>query len=422
MIDAIIPLPTRAELLGGSVDGLTDCADLFTNNPVRTATSRKVAVLPSITFYKIISHWGNTKCEHIVASDKRVNVFNLTNNLDKVIPIAVKMAYTLEYGGLESNTCYLFSNGINYLLCKYPKESELDSIIPIKLITSPIDTVEVTPMSVWIMKMSHVFLGGNWNDTVIDLTDYFNLNMPVNLSDPYWNLVENNTGSALSIASCISDNAFGRDDIYTGLTAFTTDICEPNQTTIDQFLQIEFHRVKYCDPLTKLFLQCRWFVRWNDLQPYTSYLDQTKRAWYNLAMSNANSTINFKGTFLPFTVGGNDDWEIYQMLTMINAASCSDFAIEVYGGCRPVIVSSDLYDPAPYDRLQGYGDIVGNYLCSLFIDITGHNGFIKGHHVTLTKTFLDEVFIVVEGSFGTYCYYLFLPYYYLTSPVLMNVR
>ena len=415
MIDYIIPIPHRAKLLGLSIDGLVDSFGILSNS-VKAAISREVAVLP-IRFYKIMSHWGGFSCEHVVATDLPVDVVNMNKNQGNIIPISVKMKKWSNDFSVDHT--YLFVNGISYLLTKYPKQWEGDDFIPTNSVIRPIGVTKLQAISLWAMELYHKFCEMLPPGDVLQIPDQFQNSHAINRNDPCWNLIEVNDHSALSIATVISDGCLNQDDLVRGIQSLIYDITNAQSIGVQEFFTLEFHRFAQIDPLTKIFLKNPWFSNWADLLPYIPTDASQRLSWWNLAMSQANATINFNGSTLPLLTA-NGDWDVFQFISMVQNTGITDFCVEVNGGCRPKIAINDLNYYGTQEQLQGFADILGNYLCQMFISLHDTPQYLKGRSVTITKTFLDEIFIVVEGTFGRYCYYVSLPYYCLTSPVLCN--
>lgn len=422
MITSMFPLPKREFMKGQSFSGYFD-KNRMMGETVRSMISREIMDLP-VFFYKLFGQFGALQCEWIVASPTTIDVFNITNmSTEVIIPISCKYRGYIQAKRSDKPNCYsttgLFFRGIEYLLTRYPCTSSLDYD------TKPMYPAYTTGYGAHrIQLVSNVpmFLGSC-------VEKAYGMHIEgARTTDAIYNnmLLSADAAFAVGLLGSLSDYSYQIEpsdfDIKDfNVIGFVEDVLSTTGEEITTYLHKAFFD-KPMDPVTMTFLMNPGYTPISQLAPYISKDKEMFGNIYNVAMQEANSTINFRGEYLPFWSNEVGSCDAFSFCDSINSSLSTHFGVEGTFMDVPKYGWHDMFYPMQNNETnEYYFKILNTSMQDLFLNMQDENGIIRGGtSVTVSRNMLDEIFIVITGQFGTVCYYVPLSLYHLINPMIIN--
>ena len=426
MIDCICPIPNRLPL-GTVLHGSTVIGQ---NNTTRlTVSGRSIRIVP-LTFYKVFSHWGKYRYEHVFATDEPFDIIHLLSYWDAtcndhftdkmgslLIPISVS-----KYGDSFART-FLFSKSINYLFHIYKTTVPL-SLCP-SLTTLLSDRYFVSDVSLEVPTFGqNLIVSGGVNSygdfQKFMFSDVLYSRMGSLGLTPYQMMLLTTMTPELPerINTCldeIASNYCSKEQIYNfidDMTAYERGTHLEHGELFEDYIYDEFPP----DPITTECLRSPTYILLNTLRPHLgdklTMLSYAKLGYsvQHDAFTQAIQTISF-----------SDSVQVvnrYDLIESIINIPITDYRIDMtWDSCDiveyPYFNTKQTILPGKY-----YLEHIHQLCRQLFLNKWASNVWYD--KVTISKNWLDELFICCQVDNKILTYYVNLAWFHLISPSLVN--
>lgn len=459
MIDCVCQIPNRLPI-NTTLHGASPLSDPIRDRiPMPPQVSgRSVRIVP-LTFYKVFSHWGSGRYEHIFATDEPFEVLNLLSYWSStsikqqptcdhigsvLIPISVRRVGRMDGKTLDRTkhdpnslipanafvvptaSTFLFSKNIDFLIRNYRDNRPLAQVNNLERYTHQ-DTLHGIefPMSYTyagdIMLSGGVRSYGDYQKFIFEDMLYTRFGS-IGLN-PYEELVLSSMTPELPerINSCLEEinlNYSSRDQLYDYIDDMAMYESGKHLEITDIFGDYIYDEYPP-DPITTECLRSPSYILLHTLRSYIG--DYMRMHSYSKIARNVQDD-SFTRQITPASF--NDSTMLttkYDLIESLSKIPSSDFTIETTWDN----VTGYQHSYFELGRVENDGNgyylpMIHSIVRQLFLNRwADHNAYEK---VIIFKNWLDEIFICCHKNGGYVTYYINLAWFHLISPSLVNAH